>query len=109
MTDTKHAMDELDQLLNEVARAPVPEVSATLEARLMHEAERLMPPAPPRREGWGSVVRGLGGWRALGGLATAAAAGVWIGFAAPGALSALTSDVVTLSVYDDLAWSEVEG
>lgn len=109
MTDAKQAMDDLDQLLDNVARAPVPEVSPTLEARLMHEAERLMPSVRVERAGWLRVLRGLGGWPAMGGMATAAAAGVWIGFSAPGLLDGLASDAVTVFVYQDLALSEVDG
>lgn len=113
MTDTREPMDDLDQLLGSVARAPVPELSPTLEARLLHDADRLMPaaagPVPAPADGWGAVLRGLGGWRALGGLATATAAGVWIGFAAPGALDGLTSDAVMVSLYQDMTLSEVDG
>lgn len=38
---------------------------------------------PPRRAGWRDWVDLLGGWPALGGMATACAVGLWIGLAPP--------------------------
>jgi hypothetical protein len=42
----------------------------------------------------------IGGWPALAGMATAAAAGVWIGAAQPEALTVLTGGVISTSASD---------
>lgn len=70
------------------ASAPVPDPA--LMARILQDGLAQQPrPVTPRvsrpllrRAGvLGQVLAALGGWRALGGMATAAAAGVWLGFA----------------------------
>ena len=84
---------ELDALFA-AARAHAPAPSEALMARILAEAEALMPaaaaagpgeaPPRPREAGAGrlrAALAALGGWRAVGGLATAAGAGVWIGMA----------------------------
>ena len=86
MTDKQ--MNDLDQLL---AKAHPPEMSEGLSARMLADADLVqagwrkpttsMAPASPGI--WGQLLNLLGGWPSLGGLATACAAGVWIGFAPP--------------------------
>lgn len=68
-------------------QAPVP--SDALMARVLADAEAEMVrpsvavmPRPAARTGiFAAVIASVGGWAGLGGLATATAAGVWIGFA----------------------------
>jgi hypothetical protein len=86
----------------EAARKAAPEPSAALLARVLADAEaelaaRARPamPAVPRRPGhWLNFVRGLGGWPALAGMATAAVAGVWLGFATPDSLNTLSGGLL---------------
>lgn len=88
--------EALDALLAE-ARALRPVPSADLMARLLADAERARPRPRPRpaaaprraRGPWRDWIAALGGWPAMGGLAAAAAAGVWIGAAPPAALTTL--------------------
>lgn len=87
MTMTDRTED--DALLEDffvAARARPPQPSAGLMARIVADAAALAPkppaPAPRRRTGGGWRIGDFfGGWSAMGGLATAAVAGVWIGFA----------------------------
>ncbi len=87
MTD----LDRDDQLLEGFFRAarearPVP--SATLMARIHADAEAEMPrapePAPSARPTNGGVLSwfgtAFGGWRGIGGLATATVVGLWLGY-----------------------------
>lgn len=68
-------------------KAPVP--SDALMARVLADAEAEMvrpaavvAPQPVSRPGrLAAAIASIGGWAGLGGLATATAAGVWIGFA----------------------------
>ena len=85
MTDD---LKELDDLFAQArAERGLPD---SLAVRIQTDAEavRLSRLAkPPTRQPLGARLSGvLGGWRGMGGLATACAAGVWIGFAAPGFL-----------------------
>jgi hypothetical protein len=50
-------------------------------------------PAPLRRRAWRQILDAIGGWPAVGGLATAAAAGIWIGYNPPSSVEDLTSQV----------------
>lgn len=81
------------------ARAEAPEPPATLLTRVMADADaalatRVLPPPPaaPVRHGTGGWLARLsdmlGGWGGLGGLATASAAGLWLGLSGVGGLSA---------------------
>jgi len=87
MTMTDKTED--DALLEDffvAARAHPPQPSAELMARIAADAGQLAPKpsavAPRRKAGGGWRLGALfGGWSAMGGLATAAVAGVWIGFA----------------------------
>ncbi|MBE0452516.1 MAG: hypothetical protein IBX58_02420 [Roseovarius sp.] len=81
MSDDKHEAARLE-LFFEAARAHPPEPSAALMAAVLRAAETGQP--APRREPLLARLRdAFGGWPALAGLATAAAAGVWIGTALP--------------------------
>ena len=82
--------DDLDSLFS-AARATAPEPSAALTARVLADAAAAMPAAsaftpaaPPARAGLVQRLLGaFGGAGALAGMATAAVAGLYIGFAQP--------------------------
>lgn len=81
------------------ARAARPDPSDDLMARIMTDAFAAMP-APGgvthSGVGLGARVRAIfGGWGSMGGLVATTLAGVWIGFAAPGPLATLTTDVLS--------------
>lgn len=80
------------------ARADAPTPSDDLVARILADADAVHP-APvalaPRRSAspaWRDVLRGIGGWPALAGLATATVAGLWIGVQPPSGLDFLGSE-----------------
>jgi hypothetical protein len=85
------------------ARAHPAEPSAALLARVMEDAmieasACALPDRAPvrhaaRRGVLAALVAAIGGWPAMGGLATAGLVGVWIGYAAPAGLDTVTSDV----------------
>lgn len=81
-------------------RAERAQPDAALMARILADAEAetaaRAAPAPVRESRLRSVLRGIGGWPALAGLATATVAGVWIGVAVPD----VTSPFVAGSGYD---------
>ena len=77
--------DWLDTLLDDVARAPVPDAPPALMARVLADAEALLPaPGGVQAQApfWQTVIDGLGGWGALGGLAVAGVTGLAIGLGA---------------------------
>lgn len=76
------------------ARQDMPEVSPDLFARIMGDAESVQaelirtsasrPSRTIRRPGfWAALVAAIGGWPAVGGLATAGIAGLWLGLDPP--------------------------
>lgn len=75
--------DEFDRLLAETSR-PVG-VSDDLMARVLGDAERISRMRRPVPV-WEQMREAVGGWPALGGLAVASLAGLWIGFAPPAML-----------------------
>lgn len=91
MTERHSPEADLDRLLA-VERATRPDVSPGLLMRVLVDAQaeqaaraRRLRPAAPRR-GVMAVLRDLGGWPAMAGLAAATAAGLWIGVSPPPAL-----------------------
>lgn len=87
MAERMTQTDDLDLMLRGMRLDTAP---SALTDRIVADALRVQAqavPSTPDRTGAGSVwwqmVRLLGGWPALGGMAVACAAGVWIGFAAP--------------------------
>ena len=93
MAEETEKFEELEAVFAS-ARAEAPPVSADLAARVLADAEAVQAefgqkagPAPaPTAGAWFRQFSDLfGGWAGLGGLATACAAGVWIGFAPPAA------------------------
>jgi len=97
-----HEHDSPDPLAAhfEALKAQAPEPDAALLARIMADADReqaarMAPPPRSSRSGLlAGLVRTLGGWPAMAGLATAAMAGVWIGAAPPAGLTAAAQQVL---------------
>lgn len=92
------------ELFFEAARADAPEPSDGLMARILADAEAQMPVAQATGEGalrrpglWAGVLAAIGGWPAVAGLATATVAGIWIGYAQPGGVETLTTDLLGTS------------
>lgn len=90
MTDADKELIDLDAFFD-VARGETVELPDGLTDRIMADAVQVQEgwrtPTPTARPG---ILRQLydvlGGWPALGGLVTACAAGVWIGFSPPSIL-----------------------
>lgn len=94
---------DLDDLFGQ-ARQPVA-VPAALMARVLSDADALQPVATvrPGKSGvlaglWQGFWAGIGGFGGLAGLSTAAMAGLWIGFAQPTALVAVTDAFLPVDV-----------
>lgn len=104
MTMTDEKGDMLDDLFA-VARMQTPQPTDALMARVLADAAG--GPAPQRavsRPGlWAQLCQALGGWPAVGGLAAATVAGIWIGIAPPDGLENLADsvigDTVTVSLF----------
>ena len=94
MTDERLSDAELELMFQAVQdTAPLP--SEDLWQRIHADADAALPrhEAPARRPVQVGLVAGflaaIGGWPSMAGLATAAIAGVWIGFSNPAAISDL--------------------
>ncbi|ARU01491.1 hypothetical protein [Yoonia vestfoldensis] len=103
MTMTNPPDDMLDDLFAQARQlAPVPD--AALTARVLADAARPVPVAVarPPQSFWAQLGAMLGGWPALGGLATATIAGIWIGIASPSVVAdyaaALLGEPVSLGL-----------
>ena len=106
MADEMDMFDGLDDIFA-VARATAPEPTDYLRRRVLTDAaqvqagfEQLQPVisgAVPAGGWFRQVANALGGWAGLGGLATACAAGIWIGFAPP----AIWPDPASLVIQED--------
>ena len=82
MTMTNPPDDMLDDLFAQARRlTPVPDDA--LIARVLADAARPLPVRHPQPLVWAQLRAMIGGWPALGGLATATVAGIWIGIAPP--------------------------
>ncbi|MEP5761653.1 MAG: hypothetical protein ABJ327_20530 [Litoreibacter sp.] len=77
--DPVNELDDLFALARDVGRASMTE---TLVDRIAHDAV-LARRAPVSVSFWERIEDALGGWKSLGGLVTAAIAGLYIGFADP--------------------------
>jgi hypothetical protein len=88
MTDADKEFRDLERLLAE-ARQEVDQMPAGLMTRIVADADQIQagfgePDSPIQSPGlWAQILQVLGGWPAMGGLAAAGAAGVWIGLAPP--------------------------
>ncbi|MEL6563124.1 MAG: hypothetical protein AAFQ59_01665 [Pseudomonadota bacterium] len=113
MTDPRDRTDWVESLLDDVGKAPVPDPSGDLMARVLADAEAAMPPpggVQPREGLVQQVLSGLGGWLSVGGLVAATAVGFAVGL---GALSPTGLDALWLgdygSYYDDTLGYSVNG
>lgn len=102
MNETDRDDDHLDRMLA-AARQQPPVPSPDLMVRVRDDAVRLQPGAglagPRPRDGvWVQMAQALGGWRGLGGLAAACAAGVWLGFSG---VADLSEPIRTLAQMED--------
>lgn len=95
----------IDALLRDVA-ATRPKVPDALMAAVLRDAARVqpapLPRAQPRPGLWQTIMDLVGGWPALGGLAAAGVAGVWLGIAPPVALEGAAAAALGLSQSVDL-------
>ena len=93
MTDRRNQGDEaMLEAYFAAARKAAPEPPADLLERVAAAAEAGMAPAPvatPRPRGLRAMAAAVGGWPGLAGLATATAAGVYLGVLAPQTLDLL--------------------
>ncbi|KIC13837.1 hypothetical protein [Leisingera sp. ANG-Vp] len=103
MAETDKALQELEDLFA-AARAERPAVPDRLTAAILEDAARerlraepVAPRRPARRPLWRQLAEAVGGWPAMGGLAAASAAGLWIGLAPP----SFVPDPVALAGYED--------
>jgi hypothetical protein len=82
MTMTNPPDDMLDDLFAQARKvAPVPDDA--LVARVLADAARPVPRRRPQPSVLAQVRAMIGGWPALGSLAAATVAGIWIGIAPP--------------------------
>ncbi len=90
------------------SRDQVPEMSDGFLDRIAADAAQVRMPAPIDQPSlWERALDALGGWPSLGGLATAAVAGVYIGFADPTVLEVMGLDVeaeTSETLLDDFAF-----
>ncbi|MFQ1701759.1 hypothetical protein ACJ5NV_14320 [Loktanella agnita] len=110
MTDPN---DDMLEDLFDTARRLAPPVSDDLMTRVLADAVVDRAPAQVARPClWARLSDMLGGWPALGGLATATIAGVWVGIAPPAQVEALTDDLigqsVSVSLFSDSAFLDEE-
>ncbi|MCZ0811775.1 MAG: hypothetical protein ACQEVT_00785 [Pseudomonadota bacterium] len=76
------------------------------QAQAAQAAMAMSPGAEPARQAglWQQVLRGLGGWPALAGLATATVAGIWIGFSPASGIDAYLDPADPAYVVDLDPW-----
>ncbi|MEW2911375.1 hypothetical protein [Leisingera sp. JC11] len=103
MADTDKALQELEDLFA-AARSERPAVPEHLSAAILADAAREQagfrasrPARAARQPLWRQLIEAVGGWPAMGGLAAASAAGLWIGVAPP----SFVPDPVALAGYED--------
>lgn len=87
MTDPRDKTDWVDALLDDVGGMGAPDPSGDLMARVLVDADAMMPPpgGAPASEGMmRQVLSGLGGWLSVGGLVAATAVGFVVGLGALG-------------------------
>ena len=100
MTDKNSDHTDLDADLAAL-RAESPPPPSDLVSRVLADAMTVQSDFPPvrataeHRPGiWQELLRTLGGWPAMAGLATAAVAGVWLGAFPPGLLPDATNNIL---------------
>lgn len=102
----------LDALFADVARDGDVAPGEAFLSKLIDDAEALQPglavaggaiaEAPARRAGLYGWISALGGWPALGGVAAAGVAGLWVGLAPPEIVDSAIAGLVGESVTIDL-------
>lgn len=100
-------------------RAVPPETPEALLNRVSTAAEAARPVEARRPKGWlARLGAGFGGWGSLGGMVTATAVGVWIGYAGIGGIGTATNTLLgtgddgivdLLPAVDDFALAAGEG
>ncbi len=88
--------DELESLFSDAQKSQPVIVSDVFLDRVMVQAQAELAVAPPivskSNISWLGLVRdAIGGWPAIGSLATAAVVGVWIGISPPSSLDGVVS------------------
>ena len=87
MQQTDDKTTDLDRLFADARQDEIP-VPQALMARVIADGRRVQPVPPRDREPfWHGILEAIGGWPALGGLAAASCAGVWIGLNPPSGLA----------------------
>lgn len=106
MTDPNDKM--LDDLFAQ-ARAVAPAPSDALIARVLADAVLPVQASAPIKAGgfWSGLMDTLGGWPAVGGLATATVAGIWVGIAPPASVADLTAHLIGDKVSVSLLSSDI--
>jgi len=107
---TDRATELVDALLADAAEVQA-DVPDHLMAAVLRDADAVQPAAKPAPSPglWDAVLDMIGGWSAVGGLATAGVAGIWLGVAPPVALEAVAADFVGTSTAVDLFGNDVLG
>ena len=97
MTMTNPNDDRLDDLFTQ-ARATTPVPSNDLMARVLADADAMQPQKPAGASApmglWARMLDAVGGWPAMGGLAAATVAGIWVGVAPPASVEDLTASLI---------------
>lgn len=108
---TQHSDDPLDDLFAQARAVPTP-VPAGLIDRVLADAASVQASMAPEQEPlaqniglWPRFMAMIGGWPAVGGLAAATVAGIWIGVAPPASVEDFTADLagdtVSISLFSD--------
>lgn len=106
MTMTNPNDDMLDDLFAQASAQPPAQPSDDLIARVLADAASVQPAPAAHVIGqpglWARIMDAIGGWPALGGLAAATVAGIWVGVAPPASVSDLTARLMGDTVSVDL-------
>lgn len=123
MTNAPERPDEgdawIDAMLDDLARTPVPDTPDRLMARVLADAQEMLPApggAVVRAPWWRQIVEGIGGWTAVGGLVAAAATGFAVGLGGLDTMGVTTPWPVSYETYydssgevDAFGWDMEEG
>ena len=94
----KRELASLDRLLTEVSGTtamPSDDLMARVLAdAAVEQANLLFRVHEPQGSLWSQIGAAIGGWPALGGLAAAGVAGLWIGIAPPSAVETFAADLL---------------
>lgn len=110
-TMTDQNQTELDDLLAQTAQIK-PTVPSDLMARVLIDAAQVQPrnfAPPPQQTLWSAVLDMIGGWPAVGGIAMAGVAGLWIGVAPPVGLENMATTVLGSTQTVDLFGGDMLG